>query len=139
MTIGERIKQKRLELGMTQEELARLVGYKDKSAITKIEKSTRDFPQIKLESFAKALGVSTAELLGKETAAENLTFSYCLEKQMQILGYSVLYDSEGNVLLNHDDTLIEITDADVKGLETRLASYLNYMLNELKKNGGKEE
>lgn len=32
MTVGERIKQKRIELNMTQDELAKKVGYKSRSS-----------------------------------------------------------------------------------------------------------
>ena len=37
MTTGERIKQRRKELGMTQAELAKKTGYTDKSSIAVIE------------------------------------------------------------------------------------------------------
>lgn len=37
MTIGERIKFRREELGMSQEELAHKIGYKSRSAVNKIE------------------------------------------------------------------------------------------------------
>ena len=131
MTIGDRIRQKRLENGMTQEELAKLVGYADKSGINKIEKNARDFPMTKLDIFAKALGVSSAELLGEAAAPVRPTFSYCLEQQMHTMDYDVLYDAEGNVILNHDGALVEITDMDVKELEVRVASYIRFLCSEL--------
>ena len=37
MTIGDRIKARRDELGMSQEELAHKIGYKSKTSINKIE------------------------------------------------------------------------------------------------------
>lgn len=37
MTIGERIKKRRLELGMTQDELAKKLGYKSRSSVNKLE------------------------------------------------------------------------------------------------------
>ena len=37
MTIGQRVKIRREELGMSQEELAKKIGYKSKSSINKIE------------------------------------------------------------------------------------------------------
>ena len=37
MTIGDRIRLRRVELGMTQQELAEKIGYKGKTAISKIE------------------------------------------------------------------------------------------------------
>ena len=45
MDIGSRIKHKREELNMTQEELALKVGYKSKSSINKIEIDGRGLPQ----------------------------------------------------------------------------------------------
>ena len=40
MSIGQRIKSRREELGMSQEDLAHRIGYKSKSSINKIELST---------------------------------------------------------------------------------------------------
>lgn len=64
MGIGEKIKNRRIELGMTQEELAVKIGYKSKSTINKIELGINDIPLSKVEEFAKALSVSTAYLMG---------------------------------------------------------------------------
>ena len=65
MTIGERIKQRRLELGMTQEELAKKAGYKSRSSVNKIELS-RDLPLTKVKAVAKILECSPSYLLGWE-------------------------------------------------------------------------
>ena len=65
MTIGERIKQRRLELGITQEELAKKAGYKSRSSVNKIELS-RDLPLTKVQSVAKILECSPAYLMGWE-------------------------------------------------------------------------
>lgn len=64
MTIGDRIKSRRIQLGMTQEELALKLGYKSKSSINKIEIGVQDLPQKKIEAFAKALETTPAELMG---------------------------------------------------------------------------
>ena len=61
---GERIRKIRIELGMTQEELATRMGYSSKSTITKIEQGTRDIPQNKIVKFADALGTTPAVLMG---------------------------------------------------------------------------
>ena len=45
MEIGERIKKRREELGMSQEELAQKAGYKSRSSINKIEVDGRGLPQ----------------------------------------------------------------------------------------------
>lgn len=62
--IGERIKQRRLELNMTQDELARKMGYTNKATISKIEKGINDIPFSKVEKFAAALQTTSSELLG---------------------------------------------------------------------------
>ena len=64
--LSARIHQRREELAMSQEELARRLGYRSKSSITKIEKGINDIPQNKLEDFAAALQTTTAWLLGLE-------------------------------------------------------------------------
>lgn len=63
MSIGERIKKRRLELNLTQEELASKMGYKSKSTINKIELGINDIPLSKVEEFAKALSTTTAYLM----------------------------------------------------------------------------
>ena len=54
-TIYDRIRARRLELGLTAEDLAQQLGYKDKSSISKIENGKADIPQAKVELFANAL------------------------------------------------------------------------------------
>ena len=63
MNIGERIRQRRIELGMSQDELAKRCGYKSRSSINKIELS-RDLPLKKAQQFADILDIPIAELCG---------------------------------------------------------------------------
>ncbi len=63
MNIGERIRQRRIELGMSQDELAKRCGYKSRSSINKIELS-RDLPLKKAQQFAKILDIPIEELCG---------------------------------------------------------------------------
>ena len=63
MTIGERIKQKRLEANLSQDELAKKVGYKSRSSIQKIE-SARNLPITKVEKMANALDCDPGYLMG---------------------------------------------------------------------------
>lgn len=58
------IKRLREERGLSQEALARLTGYTDRSSITKIEKGQVDLQQSKIELFAKALGTTSRALAG---------------------------------------------------------------------------
>lgn len=63
MTIGERIKLRREQLGLTQEEVAKKCGYKSRSSVNKIELS-RSLPLSKVELMANALETTPAELMG---------------------------------------------------------------------------
>ena len=56
--IGNIIRQRRIELGMTQEELAHKLGYKSKSTINKIEIGVNGISQSKITDFAAALDCS---------------------------------------------------------------------------------
>jgi transcriptional regulator with XRE-family HTH domain len=69
MTIADRIKHKREELGLSQEELAKKCGYADKTSISKIENSGNDITLKKINRIAEALNVSHRYLMGWETAA----------------------------------------------------------------------
>lgn len=72
MTIYERIKYLRENLNMSQQELADKVGYRDKSAISKVERGDRDINQTMIMKYAKALGVSPTFLLfGKDADDDN--------------------------------------------------------------------
>ena len=66
MNFGDRINKIRTEKGMTQDELAKAVGYKTRSAIAKIESGERDAPQTVIVALAKALGVTPSYLMGWE-------------------------------------------------------------------------
>ena len=61
--LGQRIKQRRQELNMTQTQLAEKTGYADKTAISKIEKGVVDLTQSKIQIFANALDISPAKLV----------------------------------------------------------------------------
>lgn len=64
LTLYENIKKLREEKGMSQDTLAKLTGYTDRSSITKIEKGQVDLQQSKIELFAKALGTTKKALVG---------------------------------------------------------------------------
>ena len=63
----ENIKNRRLELGLTQTQLAHKMGYADKSMIAKIEKGSVDLQQSKIIAFAKVLRIDPGELMGWDT------------------------------------------------------------------------
>lgn len=57
------IKKRREQLGMSQDELAKKLGYKSRSSINKMELGLQDVPQRKVKDFAKVLSVSIGYLL----------------------------------------------------------------------------
>lgn len=64
--IYENIRKRRLELGMTQLELARLAGYENRSSIARIERGDHDLPQSKIVEIANALKTTPSYLMGWE-------------------------------------------------------------------------
>lgn len=66
MNIGERIKYRRIELGMSQEELACKLGYKSRSSINKIEHDASGLPQTKIKAIAAALDTTPGYIMGWE-------------------------------------------------------------------------
>ena len=70
MSIGERIRSRRMALKMSQDELAKKLGYSSRSAINKIEKGINDVSQSKLFDFAKALRTTPTYLLGYSEGAD---------------------------------------------------------------------
>lgn len=76
MDIYRRIKNRRLELGMTQGDLAKKLGYTSRTSIAKIEAGENDIPQSKIVAFAKALDTNPSYLMGiieeKEISSKDL-------------------------------------------------------------------
>ena len=66
MNIGDKIKQLRQSLDLTQDELAQKVGYKSRSSINKIELGERDVSRPMIIKFAEALNTTPAYLMGWE-------------------------------------------------------------------------
>lgn len=64
MTIGERIKLRREELKLSQDELAKRLGYKSRSSINKIEVGSRDLTQSKIKAIADALETTPSYIMG---------------------------------------------------------------------------
>ena len=63
-TIGERIRIRREELGLSQEELASRLGYKSRSSINKIELNQRNLTQSKIKAIADVLKTTPEHIMG---------------------------------------------------------------------------
>lgn len=75
LPLYQNIKSRRTELKMSQDTLAELTGYKDRSSIAKIEKGEVDLAESKIREFAKALKVSPQELMGWDEPDEPATIA----------------------------------------------------------------
>lgn len=64
--IGHRIRESRLNAEMSQDELAKKVGYKSRSTINKIESGINDIARSKIVLIARALNTTPAYLMGWE-------------------------------------------------------------------------
>lgn len=64
LELYKRIRQRREMLGLSQDELAKKLGYKSRSSINKIEKGENDIPQSKILAFAEALNTTPEYLMG---------------------------------------------------------------------------
>lgn len=71
MTIGERIKEKREALGMSQRDLADKMNYSNHSTIGKIERGLVDVSQSRIVQFAEVLHTDIAYLMGWEEVQKN--------------------------------------------------------------------
>lgn len=77
MNLYEKIKLLRKQKKISQEKLAALTGYSDRSSIAKIEQGKVDLSETKIKIFANALGTTPAYLLGWED--ENITSTSALK------------------------------------------------------------
>lgn len=96
LELYENIKRLRKEKKMSQEKLAELTGYTDRSSIAKIEKGDVDLPQSKIMLFAKALGVDAGTLMGADGVVEQEN-----EADNFINGFQKLSDSHQKAILEY--------------------------------------
>ena len=72
---------------MSQDELAKKIGYKTRSSVNKVEQGLIDIPQSKIKMFADALGVTPEYLMGW-ASSEN--FAANDEERRLLKGYRAL-------------------------------------------------
>lgn len=100
MKTGDLIRARREELGMSQEELAKLTGYKCRSSINKLETEGKGIPQKKLLDIAKALKVSPTYLLGLDDDKEHYLNEEAAELAQEVFDrpeLRILFDASRDV------------------------------------------
>lgn len=124
--IGKRIKERRIALGMTQEELAKKMGYSTRQAISKVEKGDDNITSDRVKKFADALDVSVSYIMGWDEEQLNAIE----EERKDVVDYIVKQDEklngifEMNLSENNMDELIR---------------YAKYLKSLEKKEGNKNE
>ena len=84
MELYKNIRERRKQLDMSQDQLAQLAGYTDRTSISKIEAGKVDLTQSKIKAIADALRTTPAYLMGwSEDPAVNLvTHTVALSETM---------------------------------------------------------
>lgn len=93
MELYKNIRNRRIELGLTQAELAKKIGYRSISTIAKIERGINDIPQSKIKAFADALNTTPGELMGEVEPAP-VPLSLTQQEETHIKKYRQL-DADG--------------------------------------------
>jgi transcriptional regulator with XRE-family HTH domain len=73
MTTGEIIKKRRIELGLSQEDLAQRVKFATRTGISRIETDKYKLNQSKIMALSKALQISPMALLGVDETTPMFT------------------------------------------------------------------
>ena len=97
------IKMYRKEKNMTQDELARRMGYTDRSSIAKIENGTVDLPISKIVQLAEVFGVDPGELMGWVDVTEEE------KKDNDIIANVVARMSTDRVFFNFVETVYRLS------------------------------
>lgn len=120
MTLGDKIRIRREEAGLSQDDLARKLGYKSRSTIAKLESGVNDLTQSKLKAFADALNTTVADLLDWDEPQEK---PYYFDSETARLaqeikdnpGQRILFDASRN--LTPEDIKVVMTV--IKGLKAK--------------------
>lgn len=95
-TIYSRIKSLRESLGLSQDELAKKLGYTSRSTINKIESGKIDISRSKIEAFAKALNTTPTYLMGWDNEDDG----YYDDPEVAQLANEIKNDPELRILLD---------------------------------------
>lgn len=101
--IGKRIKDRRIDLNMSQEELAHRLGLRSKSTICKVEKGDDNLTSDTIKKYASALDTTIGYLMGWDEL-EVFDISDKFERKWNALGGGRhpinLSDTEYSIIIN---------------------------------------
>ncbi len=132
MELYKRIKKRREELGLSQEELAHRMGYRSRSSINKIELGLNDIPQSKISKFAEALETTEVYLLGFEENPDpslaELSKSYMKAVYQTANKYGINLSQISNIALDKEKT--EFSTRDERDIKKDLDSLMEKLSNQ---------
>ena len=104
MKFCDRVRARREELNLSQDELAKRMGYKSRSSINKIELGINDVSQSKIVAFAKALDTTVGYLMGDNEEKKHSDIKF---PQPNIIEDYTTFSVIGEVAAGYDHFSIE--------------------------------
>ena len=136
MTLGEKVRLKREELGLSQEELAEKMNYKSKTSIHKIEQDITDLPLSKVKELANVLKTTSAYLMGWDTE-ESKTYFEVSENHIEYTTNHKSDKSNFNIdTINTDYVMVPLYESISAGYGASASEFIEMIpVFGLKKNG----
>ncbi len=108
MTTGDRIRNRRIELGLTQTELAKRAGFNSRSGLNKIEADTRPVTNKHLKQLADALQTTPEYIMGwDDKSSDQLTLG--VNREPDCYQYAVL----GDIAAGYEYPAVESWDGEI--------------------------
>lgn len=133
MNIGSKIKELRKAQKLTQAELS-LKANISRSYLADIERNRYNPSVDTLTSLAEALNTTLSKLVDINNNSDLISETpkkYFIEQYLLTLGYNIIYDSEGNIILDAPDAQYEISEFDIEDLQKSVDSFTKFKLSEL--------
>lgn len=109
LKLYENIKTRREELGMSQDDLAALTGYKGRAAISAIELGKTDLTITKIKTFARALRTTPGELMGDDGTVDAAAAAAAADFKVITL-FNTLNDKNKKIIMQTMQLMIDTQD-----------------------------
>lgn len=100
MAIGDRIRKRREELGLTQQQLADRLGYKSKATINKIESGINGISQKRIVDFAHAMNTTIEYLMEMDDVEETQQHKYYFNDETAKVAQEIFDSSDLHALFD---------------------------------------
>lgn len=133
MSIGKRIKQTRIDLGISQAKLGEKLGV-TQQMIGIYENGQRNPKKETLEKIAEALGVTAEYLLGTESNGANFT-SFLWDDPFSVAGFDVIPIGKDLYKIRNyvEKYYFSVNKEELERIADSVVDYLGYKIETLKK------